>query len=103
MRPNPTRMAVPESPVAFWAGIVAVACALGLLFAFQQVVHKGKEQAEIRNQAAIANADAAWRCIYSAAMQREGCRAASNASADNALSAGTKPDGRAELVSMADQ
>ncbi len=59
----------------WWAVIAAIACAVGLLFAFQQVVLAGAKTAEARNQAATAHADALWRCYYQPAEQRERCQA----------------------------
>ena len=63
------------SGTPWWALIAAIACAVGLLFAFQQVVVAGANTAEARNQAAAAHADALWRCYYQPAEQRERCQA----------------------------
>jgi hypothetical protein len=43
-------------------GFLAVLALLGLLLAFQQVVHNAVQQGESRRQAEAASNDALWRC-----------------------------------------
>ena len=46
----------------FWLSLFASIVIVGLLFAFQQVVHAAVDQAASKRIADTAVADAAWRC-----------------------------------------
>jgi hypothetical protein len=59
-----------------WPWVLAMVCALGLLLAFQHVVHTGAQQGAERVRSAAAESDAVWRCNYSLEVgPRESCRA----------------------------
>ena len=48
--------------VAVWSGILAALAGLGLLLAFYQVVRGAVDQAALRRQSVVLQADATWRC-----------------------------------------
>ena len=45
-----------------WPGILAALAGLGLLLAFYQVVRGAVDQAALRRQSVVLQADATWRC-----------------------------------------
>lgn len=85
-----------------WTAILATVCAGGLLVAFQQVVHGGVQQAEVRHRAFVAHADALLRCNYATGVeQRESCQAQVNASRRTEATRNTSADAELGEVSLA--
>ena len=54
------RLRSPRSTV--WLGILAALAGFGLLLAFYQVVRGAVDQAALRRQSVVLQADATWRC-----------------------------------------
>lgn len=92
--PQPTR------PVCFL--VLGVACAAGLLLAFQQVVQTSVLQGEARNRATTAYSDALWRCDFTRGKsQRASCHVQLKASRQTGAVPNAADVAKTEAVNLA--
>lgn len=70
--------------VTRWPLLLALLALLGLLLAFQRVVHEGVRQGDLRRIAVTTHANDLWRCnVISNQARRESCHALLNTTTTN--------------------